>query len=96
MLKNDYLVAKIGVDTAENELFQAVSKSRHVDLLERIRKFIHFSSNIRPPRSQAEPGEGAHAHREGTPRASDLLRAGEHAFCRPEVFLGCINAAFYN
>ena len=24
MLKNDYLVAKIGVDTAENELFQVV------------------------------------------------------------------------
>ena len=27
MLKNDYLMAKIGVDTAENELFQVVGKS---------------------------------------------------------------------
>jgi hypothetical protein len=27
MLQNDYLVAKIGVDTAENELFQVVGKT---------------------------------------------------------------------
>ena len=27
MLQNDYLVAKIGIDTAENELFQVVGKS---------------------------------------------------------------------
>ena len=27
MLKNDNLIAKIGVDTAENELFQVVGKS---------------------------------------------------------------------
>ena len=28
MLKNDYLAAKIGVDTAENELFQAEEGGR--------------------------------------------------------------------
>ena len=103
MLKNDYLVAKIGVDTAENEPSKVGWSSRERGALAARARDFRAETHHPAPSLAQQPCRGLRCGpRCGRPRRLErrdleisLLRLSSNCNLR-QSFLGCINADFGN